>query len=134
MIITSIIATGTTTRLFPKVFMHADFEYHLKEAKHTKSFGWRGYYTCAFVRKRSCAAKIILSEYHGKLYPRPEEGKHTCNVQVVATENTTEIRGNATGEMKLLVEAKALANMSASAYQIADSVLEEMNVKYRGSS
>ena len=125
------VADVTTTRLFPKIFRHSKFEYHLKEAKHTKCYGWRGYYTCAFVRTRKCTAKIILSTYHEKLYPRTDEAIHTCNAKIVITEEDTEIHGDVTNEMKLLVESKALADMTASAYQIADAILQEMGAKYK---
>ena len=125
------VGAGFVERKFPKIFMHSNYEYHLKEAKYTKNFGWRGYYACAFVRRRQCMAKLILSQYHDKFYPRCDQSNHTCSVQVILTETTAEIEGDVKDEMKLLVEAKSLANMTSSAYQIADEMLKEINEKYK---
>lgn len=87
------------------------------------------------MRTRKCTAKLTLSEYHGKFYPRNEQQtNHVCNVQVVLTDTSTEIRGDVKDEMKRLVEAKALASMTSSAFQIADSVLQEINDKYKSTA
>ena len=102
--------------------------YHLKYPKHTLA----GAGTSSVLLLGQCSAKIILSAHCGRFYPNVEQAMHVCNAQIILTDTSTEIRGDVKDEMKLLVEAKALANMTASAYQIADSVLQEIHEKYKG--
>ena len=71
-----------------------------------------------------CKAKIILSTYQGKIYPRTDEATRTHNDPIFISEDSTEIHGDVTNEMWLLVESNALANLTG-------SILQEMGAKYQ---
>ena len=118
--------------MFPKVLSYQGYQYGRHEVKFNKEGNVKAHYKCSHKFSRGCIAKMQIERRVAEDLTRIVSGEHTCNARIELTDSTMSIIGDVSVEKKLLTEAKCLADVSLTALQVADMVLQEMERKYHG--
>jgi hypothetical protein len=119
---------------FPSAFDYCGHKYicHDKAIFKKRKQIWERQYDCN--DGNQCKMKIFMSpdpENPGSFLRITSAGDHICKMSIAEAKSSVSVM-DARVEMHALVDAMALRDMNLPAYEIADTILSDIAIKYEG--